>query len=93
MKIEYSDHIENRLRLRRIDRNLPEKIFEQAQERYLDTSTGHLIAVMNIDLYNKQRDVMIAYVTDEKRTTLLTIHPLKYGQKENRVLNGRWRKI
>ena len=93
MKIEYSDHIENRLRLRRIDRNLPKKIFEQAQERYLDKSTGHLIAVMNVDLYNKQRDVMIAYVTDEKRTTLLTIHPLKDGQKENRVLNGRWRKV
>ena len=93
MKIEYSDHIENRLRLRRIDRDLPKKIFEQAQERYLDKATGHFIAVMNIDLYNKQRDVMIAYITDEKRTTLLTIHPLKYGQKENRVLNGRWRKI
>jgi hypothetical protein len=93
MKIEYSDHLENRLVLRRIDRNLPERIFEQAQERYLDTSTGHLIAVMNIDLYNKQRDVMIAYITDEKRTTLLTIHPLKYGQKENRILSGRWRTI
>ena len=74
--------------MRRIDRNLAEKIFEQAQERYLDTATGHLIAVMNIDLYNKQRDVMIAYITDEKRTKLLTIHPLKYGQKENRILSG-----
>jgi len=48
---------------------------------------------MMVDLYNKNREVMVAYVMEEDCTRLLTIHPLKEGQKENRVNTGRWRKI
>jgi hypothetical protein len=36
---------------------------------------------------------MIAYTVEEDIARLLTIHPLKEGQKENRVKSGRWRKI
>jgi len=93
MRIKYSQHIENRLRLRRIEYDLPRRIFEQSEERYFDIETGSLIAVMMVDLYNKNREVMVAYVMEEDCTRLLTIHPLKEGQKENRVNTGRWRKI
>ena len=48
---------------------------------------------MEVNLYNEIRDVMIAYVLEEDFVTLLTIHSLKTGQKENRVKSGRWRKI
>jgi hypothetical protein len=44
-------------------------------------------------LYGKERDVMIAYVYEEDFVKLLTIHPLKEGQKENRVRSGRWRRL
>ena len=93
MKIKYSKHIGARLKLRAIDRELPKEIFETASERYLDTETGHLVAVMSRQLYDRNREVMVAYVIEEDLATLLTIHPLKNGQKDSRIRSGRWRKI
>ena len=93
MRIKYTKHIENRLQLRNIEYDLPKSIFEQSSERYFDSETGHLIAIMQVELYNKSREVMVAYVMEEDYAKLLTIHPLKEGQKENRINSGRWRKI
>ena len=93
MKVEYSKHIEARLRLREIAHELPKQIFEGAPERYLDTETGHLVAVMFKPLYDRNREVMVAYVIDKDCATLLTIHPLKDGQKASRIRSGRWRKL
>jgi len=91
--ITYSKHIKNRLSLRKIEYELPRKIFEQSRERYFDKETGHLIATMRVSLYNKITEVMIAYVIKGDSATLLTIHPLRENQKENRIQTGRWRKI
>ena len=55
--------------------------------------TGHGIATMVVDLYGKSREVMVAYIVEGDCAKLLTIHPLKEGQKENRIVSGRWRKI
>ena len=93
MQIKYSKHIEYRLSLRRMDYNLPKRIFEQSNERYIDEETGYLVATMTVELYNKHRDVMIAYTMQEDLVKLLTIHPLKEGQKDNRAKSGRWRRI
>ena len=92
MKVKYSKHIEARLRLRKIAHELPKQIVKEASERYLDTETGHLVAVMSKPLYDRNREVMVAYVVDEDCATLLTIHPLKEGQKDSRIRSGRWRK-
>jgi hypothetical protein len=91
MRIYYSDHIAARLNLRGIEHDLPQRIFEEADERYFDNDTGHFIAVMKASLYNKIREVMVAYVIEQDCATLLTIHPLKEGQKESRINTGRWR--
>jgi hypothetical protein len=93
MKTRYSRHLENRLRLRRIDYGLPEKIVQESKERYYDVDTGHFIAMMKVELYGRPREVMVAYVAEGDVSKLLTIHPLKEGQKENRVATGRWRKL
>lgn len=93
MKAEYSRHLLHRLILREIDHDLPRTIFEQSVEHYDDMETGHRIATMVSDLYGKPREVMVAYVIDGEYAKLLTIHPLKEGQKENRIVSGRWRKI
>lgn len=93
MQVKYSRHIENRLRLREIEYDLPKRILEQSNERYFDNETGHLIAVMKVELYDKSREVMVAHVIEKNCAKLLTIHPLKEGQKENRIKTGRWRKI
>jgi hypothetical protein len=76
MKIKYSEHLENRLKLRKISHDLPALIIKQSPERY-----------------NKKRNVMVAFDYEGDFVKLLTIHPLKEGQKENRVRNGRWRKV
>jgi hypothetical protein len=93
MQIKYSEHIEKRLQLRGIENDLPKVIVEQAEERFFDNETGHLIAIMKTYLYNNIREVMVAYVMKKDYIKLLTIHPLKEGQKYNRLKSGRWRKI
>jgi len=93
MKVEYSEHILNRIKFREIDYDLPKIIVEQSEDKYFDKETGHFIAVMNINLYNKDREVMVVYTLHEDCVTLLTIHPLKEGQKEKRINTGRWRSI
>ena len=93
MQIKYSRHIETRLTLRKIEHALPKYIFENAKERFVDTETGHTIAVMRAVIYGKERDIMVAYRHEDVDIKLLTIHPLKEGQKENRIQSGRWRKI
>lgn len=92
LKLKYSRHLNNRLSLRKIEYKLAEKIFYQAKERYLDVKTGYLIATMKVNIYDKLREVMLAYIISGDIATLLTIHPLKKGQKERRLKTGRWRK-
>lgn len=93
MGIKYSRHIETRVALRKIEFDLPKRIYENAKERFTDTETGHTIAVIQAVLYDRERDIMVAYRHEGEDVTLLTIHPLKEGQKENRIQSGRWRKI
>ena len=93
MEIKYTKHLEQRLILRGIGHELPALILNQSEERYYDQETGYMIATMEVQLYNKRREVMVAYVIEQKAARLLTIHPLKGGQKRKRVESGRWRKI
>jgi len=93
MQIKYSRHIELRIALRKIKYDMPKDIYENAKERFVDTETGHTIAVMKAEIYDRERDVMVAYKHEDADVKLLTIHPLKEGQKENRIQSGRWRKI
>jgi len=93
MQIKYSNHIKARLSMRKIEYDLPRKNFKKAEERFVDTETGHMIAVMKAVIYDRERDIMVAYRHEDTDVKLLTIHPLKEGQKENRIQSGRWRKI
>jgi len=81
------------LSLRGISNDLPYQVYAQSDERYYDIETGHTVATMGTVIYGKMREVMIAYDIEEQMVTLLTIHPLKEGQKENRVKSGRWRRL
>ena len=85
--------IETRISLRKIEYDLPQRIYENAEERFVDNETGHIVAVKNVIIYGKERAVMVAYEHEDADVKLLTIHPLKEGQKEYRVQSGRWRKI
>ncbi len=93
MQIIYSHHIKTRISIRKIEYDLPRRIVEEAKERFVDAETGHTIAVMKAIIYGKERDIMVAYKHEDAGVKLLTIHPLKDGQKRNRIQSGRWRKI
>lgn len=93
MKIEYTEHLKNRLKLRNIEEAMPRMIVETSGEHFVDVMTGNLVVTGNVELYGKTRNVMVAYVVEDECMYLLTIHPLKDGQKESRIGNGRWRKI
>lgn len=93
MKIKYSKHLETRIALRKIDYELPQRIFEKAEERFIDAETGHTIAAARVIMYDKKKDVMVAYNFEKEYVKVLTIHPLKEGQKENRIKSGRWRRL
>lgn len=90
VQIKYSKHIESRLSLRRMDYNLPKRIFEQSKETYIDEETGYFPATMSLALYNKSREVMIAYAMEQDFVKLLTIHPLKRDKKrrEQKAVDG-----
>ena len=91
--LKYTKHLENRLKLRKIKHDLPRKIFVEAKDRYYDEETGHYIAVIEAELYDKMKEVMVAYTIENDVVNLITVHPLKAGQKDNRIQTRRWRKI
>jgi hypothetical protein len=93
MQIKYSKHLEIRLELRSLDYDLPKHILTRAEEKYFDKISGYNIAVKKVSVYGKKRDVMLAYTYEGDIIKLLTIHPLKEGQKENRIKSGRWREL
>jgi hypothetical protein len=93
MHIVYTEHLKTRLLLRQIEYALPEKIFAESMERYYDVETGHRVVVKSVTLFDRVRETMVAYVEEGDEVRLLTIHPLKDGQKDNRIATGRWRKL
>jgi len=52
-----------------------------------------MVAVKQVEIYGHQREVMIAYEEEGETVVIITVHPLKKGQKENRVVTGRWVKL
>jgi hypothetical protein len=93
MKILYTGHLENRLKMRGIEHDLPRRILEESEEKYFDSETGHFVVVNKARLYGKIREVMVAYILEEDTARIVTIHPLKENQKENRMKTRRWRKV
>jgi len=85
-------HLEWRLRMRRIARRLPAQIYRNATECFYDTETGYDIAVAESVYRGTLRELMVAYDRVGERVDLVTIHPLRPGQKEARIRGGRWRR-
>lgn len=72
---------------------MPRRIYQDSNEKYYDVATGHKIAVYRLDYCGKERDVMIAYDEFEDRVEIVTVHPLKWMQKQQRTKSKRWEKI
>ena len=91
MEVRSSKHLFMRLAVRGIPHGLPRVIFQRARRRCYDTIEKVEIAILKTKLYGRRRDVMIAYRREPTSVLIVTIHPLKRGQFENRVRSGRWR--
>ncbi len=91
--VQYSRHLFIRLNLRRIPGNLPRTIYLRSRRRYFDTTTNTFIALLRAKLYHKIRDVMIVYREQNGAVVIITIHPLKRNQLNNRLQSGRWEKL
>lgn len=90
MKIIYSKHFLERKNLRGIPDGLAETVYWEADGCYKDLQTGTFIAVKRLNFQGKVRDVALTYTRAGDKVILVTLHPLKEGQKENRVKSGRW---
>jgi hypothetical protein len=91
MEIRYSRHLVLRLRMRSIPESLPRRIYLRAKRRFFDSETNLKVAVEQVKVFGKIRETMVAYRESGKQVLLITIHPLKSGQLQNRIHSGRWR--
>jgi hypothetical protein len=55
-----------------------------------DQRTGNLVAVSRSRYGGRLREMMVAYSEIKEEVILITVHPLKPGQKTNRIASGRW---
>jgi len=92
-EIRYSKHLQIKLALRNMPGELATDIYRDAYERFSDKQTGYMVAVKRVQIYGHQREVMIAYEEEGETVVIITVHPLKKAQKENRIATGRWVKL
>ena len=89
-EIRYSDHLLYRLRVRRFDANLPKTIIESSEEILIDKTTGNSVAIGQATYAGKVRELAVAFIDKSEYIEVITIHPLKPGQKAKRISTGRW---
>jgi len=90
VRVVYTDHLKLRLRVRRIPREIPKRIYREAEERYYNHSTFRHVAVMSVTYHHRRRKMMIAYDEFPDHVEIVTIHPIENHQISERVLAGRW---
>lgn len=89
-EVKYSSHLNLRLKTRDIPHELPSEIYLSSTEKYFDSAVGRDIAVRQIQYKGKIREMMIVYEDHQDYVVIVTIHPLKKNQKNNRIETGRW---
>lgn len=90
MSVRLSRHLKERMILRDIPDELPETVYWKADNHYTDIQTGTMIAVKRVMFRNMEREMALSYTKSKEDVLLITLHPLKQGQRERRVQSGRW---
>ena len=90
MKIRFSQHFAERKKLRHIPNELAEAILRDADGHYHNGISGWNVAVKRMSFQGKERNIALTYTIDRNEIVLITVHPLKEGQKEQRINSGRW---
>jgi len=88
-KIEYTKHLLNRIKLRKISKKIIKKILKSPQYIFFDKLNRTKVALgEDNNIY-----FMIAYIEDKNKLKVITIHPIKKSQIENRLTKKRWVKL
>ncbi len=90
IKVLYTDHLNLRLKVRKIPFKYPRKIYEKPEQKYFDSAENYFIAVKKLYYNKKIRNMMIAYEEIENRVNIITIHPISDEKIINRLMNRRW---
>jgi hypothetical protein len=88
--IRYSDHLEDRLVLRHIGRDVPERIIRQAERTFTDTATDYRIAVATVAYRGVNHLMMFVFEETESEIVAVSIHPLDERDVDRKIRNGRW---
>ncbi len=79
-----------RLKIRKFPNDLPKTVYLEAEKRFIDTITGHRVAVKKMSYGGKERFIMVAYDIFDKEIIIVTCHPIGEKQINNRIKSGRW---
>ena len=90
MKIEYSDHLKLRIKLRNFPENYPRLIFLEPDFKLVNSVTKHGIAIKKLFYNKKERYLMIAYDKINEIIKIITIHPISIEEINSRLKRGRW---
>ena len=91
--VRYTDHLKLRLKLRGIPDELPRKIYERAESKFIDSTTGHNIAIATTLYRRKKRLFLVAYDVKNDFILMVTAHPISKEQIDSRVRSERWMKV
>ena len=91
MEIRYSQHFLLRQVPRSIPAGLAEEIFHHAESYLRDSLTDTPVGVRRALFFGTEQDIALVYRRmDEQVVVFIIIHPLREGEIERRILNGRW---
>lgn len=90
MKISLSEHLELRIKIRKINRLLPRKIITCSNEIYFDTETQHWIAIKREKYAGKERPIVAVFDKENNNIEIITVYPSDEKEIASRVEKGRW---
>ena len=90
MRFSFSEHFLIQAKKRRVSKKLARGIYLEAQAKYFDNYTGHLVTVAKKKHAGTVKNLMLAYDIIGEEITAITTYPVKDQEIENRVKRGRW---
>ncbi len=88
--IKYTEHLELRLKSRKIPHDYPKKIYENPEQIFFDKIEKNFVAIKKMQYNGKIRNIMIAYEKKGNEICIITIHPITNEKIINRIANKRW---
>lgn len=80
MRIQFSDHAENRLKLRKIPKRTIIMVLENSLNQYYDVVTRNLIAIGRTKLGRRKKILSVVFQEVFGQTVIVTAHPISNAQ-------------